>query len=42
MNAHRFPWISRIELFKLGTGIKIRELNFNTSSLEMKEEALSA
>ena len=42
MNAHRFPWNSRIELFKWGTGIKIRELNFNTSSLEMKEEALSA
>jgi hypothetical protein len=42
MNAYRFPWNSRIELFKWGTGIKLKQLNLNTSSLEMKEEALAA
>lgn len=42
MNAYRIPWHSKNQLFEWGTGIKLKELNFNKSSLKMKEEALVA
>lgn len=42
MNAYRIPWHSKNQLFEWGTGIKLKQLNLKTSSLEMKEEALAA
>ncbi len=42
MNAYRIPSNARKDFFEWGTGIKLKELNFNMSSLEMKEEALAA